>query len=351
MPPKMTHHEGHGDHREEPKHLLCVLCGESFASRWRGKSSRLSTGVLLVTILLAVCAAAPLRAQTANVSIPAWIETNDCALPPKFEATLNGRSVPVTAQLGPSSDQIILLVLDLTGDLALIDAAKQALVAEISKLPRNAWIGLLRTQNGLQVLADPSANRQPAIDAIRSLSNSSDPGLLETVQPALSLADAMMRRSPVRVSVLYITDSNIYSYREDYTNPVINGSDPHDLSRRFPEALINDKISELVEDSSSLQAPLFVVSLSYRRDRLSTAYQNGLDSLADATGGKGSACRSVAGIPEAISAMFARISSAWRLTLALPSKIHYNIQIHLSAPCGDSDLHISWRTHLRPKEG
>ena len=43
-----------------------------------------------------------------------------------------------------------------------------------------------------------------------------------------------MRKSPVRVSVLYITDGSIYSYREDYTNPVINESDPHDLSRRFP---------------------------------------------------------------------------------------------------------------------
>ena len=42
-----------------------------------------------------------------------------------------------------------------------------------------------------------------------------------------------MRKSPVRVSVLYITDRNIYNYREDYTNPVINGSDPHDLSRVF----------------------------------------------------------------------------------------------------------------------
>jgi hypothetical protein len=49
--------------------------------------------------------------------------------------------------------------------------------------------------------------------------------------------------------------------------------------------------------------------------------------------------------------MFARLSSAWRLTLAIPSKVHYDIQIHLSAPCGDSDLRISWRTRLRPKEG
>jgi len=305
----------------------------------------------LPAVLFAVCTLTTLHAQTASVSIPAWIETSSCTLAPKFEAALNGKPVPVTAQLGPGSDQVILVVLDLTGDLALIDAAKQSLIAEISKLPRNAWVGLLRTQDGLHVLADPGTGRQPLIDAIQSLSNSNEPELLDTVPSALSLADAILRKSPVRVSVLYITDGSIYSYREDYSNPVINGSDPHDLSRRFPEALITEKIAKLVEDSTSLQAPLFVVHLNYRRDRLNEAYQNGLETLADAMGGKSDVCRSVAEIPEAVSAMMARISSAWRLTLAVPTKIRYNFQIRLTAPCGDGDLHISWRTRFRPKEG
>jgi hypothetical protein len=302
-------------------------------------------------VLFAICTVGTLHAQTANVSIPAWLEANDCAQPPKFEAALNGKAVPVTAQLGPGSDQVILVVLDLTGDLTFVEAAKQALIAEVSKLAPNAWVGLLRAQDGLHVLADPGASRQPLIDAVRSLFNSTEPGLLDTVQSALELADGIMRKAPVRVSVLYITDGSIYSYREDYTNPVINESDPHDLSRRFPEAIINAKISRLVETSASLEAPLFVVHLNYRRDRLNVAYQNGLVTLADASGGKCDVCRSEAEIPEAISAMFARISSAWRLTLALPTRIHYNVQIHLSAPCGDEDLRISWRTHLRPKEG
>ena len=330
---------------------LCVEASEAQRTRRSSFWSRPMARVAALALLFAFCTLGTLHAQTASVSIPAWVEANGCGLPPKFEAALNGKTVPVTAQLGPGSDQVILVVLDLTADLTLIGAAKQALIAEISKLPPNAWVGLLRTQDGLHVLADPGANRQPPIDAIRSLSNSNEPDLLETVQSALSLADALMRKSPVRVSVLYITDGSIYGYREDYTNPVINESDPHDLSRRFPEALINAKVSKLVEASSSLEAPLFVVHLNYRRDRLNVAYQNGLRTLAEATGGRGDVCRSVAEIPEAISAMFARISSAWRLTLALPTKIHYNIQIHLSAPCGDGDLRISWRTHLRPKEG
>ncbi len=300
--------------------------------------------------LLALGALTYARAQAASVSIPAWVETSTCALPPKFEAALNGKPAAVTEQLGPASDQIILVVLDLTSDLSLIEPAKQALIAEVSKLPRNAWVGLLRDQDGLHVLADPGPDRQPVIDAINALTNSGEPGLLETVRAALSLSDALIRKSPVRVSVLYVTDGSIYSYREDYTNPVINESDPHDLSRTFSEALIQEKISRLVEDVGSLEAPLFVVHLSYRRDRLNVAYQNGLETLADATGGKTVICRSAVEIPEAISGMFARISSAWRLTFTVPAKSR-SLQIQLTVPCRDGDLRISWRTRFHPKEG
>ncbi len=306
---------------------------------------------LLPTVLLAVSTVATLRAQTGSISIPAWIEENNCTVAPRFEATLNGKPTPVSAQLGPGSDEVILVVVDLTGDLSLIAAAQQALIAEISKLPPNAWVGLLRAQDGLHVLADPAADRRPAIQGVESLSNSGEPGLLDTIQPALELADALLRKSPVRVSVLYITDGSIYSYREDYTDPVINESDPHDLSRRFPGALVEEKISKLVNNLGSLEAPLFVVHLNYRRDRLNTVYQNGLETLAEATAGKAGICRSVAEIPETIAAMFARISSAWRIILAVPPEVHNNIQIRLSAPCEGGESRISWRTRLYPKEG
>jgi hypothetical protein len=306
---------------------------------------------VLSAVLLALSLAGSVSAQTVGISIPAWVEGNNCAVPPKFEATLNGKPVPVTAQLGPGSDQIILVVIDLTGDLALIEAAQQAVITEISKLPPNAWVGLLRDQDGLHVVADPGADRQPLLQAIQSLPHIGAPGLLGTVPSALGLADALLRKAPVRVSVLYLTDGGIYSYREDYTNPVINQSDPHDLSRRFPGALVQEKISKLVNDISSLQAPLFVVHVNSRPDRLNLTYQNGLETLADATGGKASLCRSVAEIPEAVSAVFARMSSGWRVTLAFPSKLHFNSQIHLSAPCHDETQRLTWRTHFHPKGG
>jgi hypothetical protein len=290
-------------------------------------------------------------AQTVSASIPAWVEGNNCGKSPEFEATFDGKQVPVTSQLGPGSNQIILVVFDVTGDLSLIDPAKQAVIAQISKLPANTWVGLLRDEDGLHVLADPSPNRKPLIEAIQSLANSGAPGLLETVRSSLILADGIIRSSPVRVSVLYITDGSIYRYREDYTNPVINESDPHDLSRRFPGALIQEKISKLGRQIDSLEAPLFVVHLSYRHDRLNTIYQDGLETLAGFTGGRAGICRSVAEIPETISAMFGRMSSAWRVTLAIPSKMHENAQVRLSAPCRDEAAHLSWRTRFHPKGG
>ncbi|MEO7142918.1 MAG: hypothetical protein ABI165_05380, partial [Bryobacteraceae bacterium] len=238
-----------------------------------------------LTFLAALCAlgASP-PVHDSGLQIPAWIEGDAPSATPVFHATINGKRAAVTAVRNPSSDQVILLVLDLTGDLARVEPAEQALTSEIGKLPSNAWVGLLRAQDGLHVLADPGPSRKPALDAIQTLTISGKAGLLDTVQSALSIGDAMMRRSPARVAVLYITDSDIANYRDDYTNPVINQSDPHDLSRRFPEALVNEKISALLEPVGTLEPPLYIVHLNYRGDRLNLAYQNGLKTLAEATG-------------------------------------------------------------------
>jgi len=305
---------------------------------------------LFLALLALVFLCGTARAQADNVSIPAWIDNENCGPTPGFQATFNGKPAQVIAPQGPGSDQIVLLVMDLTGDISLVDTAKQSTTEEISKLPANTWVSLLNDQDGLHVLADPSADRHAVLEAIKALAPTGKPGLLESITPALTLADSVMHKSPVRVSVLYITDSNIYNYREDYTNPVINGSDPHDLSRVFPDALIQDKISKLQEDLSSLEAPLFVVHLNYRGDTLNESYQNGLLTLADATGGKGQICRSIGEIPDAIAAAFARISSGWRLTMGVPPKFRGSAQIRLTAPCGGEDARLSWRTRVRPKE-
>lgn len=282
-------------------------------------------------------------------SIPAWVDHGECTKSPTFDPTLNGRPAKVSEKLAPNSDQIILVVFDLTGDLSRIDNAEQAVKASLAKLPGNVWVGVMRAQDGLHALVDPTPDRQKVEEVITSLSSSGTPGLLETVRASLTLADAMIRKSPVRVSVLYITDGSIYSYREDYTDPVINPSDTHDLSRRFRDVLINEKISKLERHIRSLEAPLFVVHLHYRRNGLDISYQNGLDTLAKNTGGMTVICRSIPEIPQAISETFARITSMWNLILTIPPKDHHDMQVGLKASCGSGELQLSWRSHFRPK--
>lgn len=302
--------------------------------------------ILLASVIAASALAGP-GMQADTVVVPAWVGMDACGRTPKFEAAINGKRTRVIKALGPSSDQMILLVSDLTGNLSVIESAKQALIGQISRLPANTWVGLLRAQNGLQVLANPGASRKPVIAAIQGLSNSGQPGLLDTVSSALSLASAIMRKTPIRVSVLYVTDGSIYSYPEDYTNPVINESDPYDLSRAFRDSLIDNKISQLMGDLSSQDAPLFVVQLEFRRDHLSEAYQNGLEALARATGGESLISQSQAEIPDVIAEMFDRIAHTWLLTLALPSGSHNDGRIHLNIPCPDGNLQLAWRTYFR----
>lgn len=311
--------------------------------------ARILSARLLLLLGMGVSMAFPALAQTSTVSIPAWIDKGECSGTPQFAPTLDGKPVPVERLLSPTSDQIILIVFDLTGGLARVEAAKQAVISDLPKLPRNTWVGLLRSQDGLHVLADPSPSRHKEIEVIRALSSSGQPGLLETLPTALALGDAVVRKNPVRVSVFYITDGSIYSYREDYTDPVINPSDPNDLSRRFPEVLVDEKISKLVRQISSLETPFFVVHLDYRRDRLNNAYQNGLETLTRTTGGEADFCHSLAEIPEAISTIFSRITSAWRITLPVPAKSHGYLQVGLSASCDKHNLQISWRSHIRLK--
>ena len=302
-------------------------------------------------LLFAFLGAAVAGAQAQSTfSIAAWTDKGECTKPPTFDPTLNGKPTKVDEQLSPSSDEIILIVFDLTGDLSRVDEAKQAVISQVSKLPSNTWVGVLRGQHGLHVLTDPTSNRQKVIDIIQSISSNGTPGLLETVRPVLTLADAMIRKSPVRVSVLYITDGSIYRYRENYTDPVINPSDKHDLSRRFRGVLINEKISKLERHLSSLEAPLFVVHLHYRQNQLDLAYQNGLDSLVQSTGGELVTCRSMAEIPQAISHIFWRMSNVWRLVLAVPPRAHNTLQVGLKAKCGDNGLQLSWRPRFRPRK-
>lgn len=310
---------------------------------------RLALCLSLLLSLNSVClrAGAPPAAQT-QIRIPLWIDPQQDHLDLRdLQLTVNGKAAQVARVSNPSDDLVVLLVLDLTGDISLIEKAKQALVSQIDELPSNAWVGLLKADD-FSVLCDPTPDRGELDNAIRSAPVTGKAGLLDTVTAVSRLGDKILRKSGVRVAILYVTDSDITNYREDFTNPVINSSDPHDLSRKFPEALIQEKISTLENQIASNEPPLFIVHLQYRSTRMNQAYQNGLKTLAESTAGYGYFCRSTAEIDDAIQKAFRYMQSSWLLTIALPKPTPAAVQLRLQLP-SRSESHLAYRARLLTK--
>lgn len=296
-------------------------------------------------ILIALFGSMLWSAPPAQVRIPAWVDVGDTTPLKDISVMVDGAPARIVSVRGPEDDLLLLLVLDLSGDLSLVEPAKQALAAEVGKLSPRAVAGVMRAQDGLSVILDPTADREAVTSAIETLPVSGKAGLLDTVGPALSIADTILSKHAVRVAVLYVTDSDIQNYRDDYTNPVINSSDSHDLSRRFPEGLVQEKIKRLDAKLALTQAPLFVVHLKYRSDRLNEAYQNGLKRLVETTAGGSAFCRSVADIPASIAGMFATIQSHYSLGVELPARPGKSVGLRLSF-AGNESRGINYRSRL-----
>jgi hypothetical protein len=296
---------------------------------------RRSLAVFLLAIFLvapsvaAVPPEAPHRHET-FCSVPLWLDPPSPNVnPADLSAFVNNQPVKIVKLLEPDSDLVILMVLDLTGDLSLVQPAKESLAAELKKLPSNAWVGLLSAQGGLSVLSDPTGDRATIASLIQSFPISGKAGLLDTLEPVATLADDLLHKAAVRVAVLYITDSDVTNYREDLTNPVINSSDPHDLSRRFPDALIRERGSRLQRQLAYTSAPVFILHLQYHANGLNQSYQSVLGTLAETTAGFATFCRSAGSIPTEIASMISYIRSSFFLKLALPSKAASVWQVRL----------------------
>jgi hypothetical protein len=279
---------------------------------------------------------APQRPAPAQIRIPFWAEARAADAPAltvrDLTVKLGGEPARILSLRRPKDDLVVLLALDVTGDLSTVDLAKKALAAAISQLPSNVYVGVLRAQDGLRAVVDPTADRSAAAAAIENTPVSGKAALLDTVETLTHVADTMMSKSAARVAVFYVTDSSIYNYQDDYTNPVVNSSDSHDISRVFPEGLVKEKISRLDASLAAMQPPLFIVHLNYTSDRLNEAYQNGLTTLASASGGASTFCRSNAEISDAIQKIMGTIVSHYTLTIELPKKPLKDLQIQLESP-------------------
>lgn len=303
----------------------------------------------LIFLFCGAALAAPPPARPTQVRIPLWLDgASGEPAADKFHITIDGSAIPVTGVQCPDDDLIILLVLDISsGDVTIMDPAKATAMECIRRLPPNAYVALLRAQDGLHVLEDPTTDRDKLTGLIEEQALSGKTGLLSTVETIGRVADSMLAKSKVRVATLAITDGDVRNYREDFANPVINSSDSHDLSRRFPETLVQEKIAELDSVLASQQAPLFIVDLNPRTDRLNSAYNNGLKQMAETTGGMAVFGRSTTEIPEAVRRTFEAARSHYSITLGIPEHVPARLLIRLSLP---EEFHLlSYRSHISMK--
>ena len=301
---------------------------------------------MLFLLIFAGVAAPAARKDRQTVEVYFWLSGGEKVQQSSVTASVNGKSAPVTSLLDPGSDLVLLLVLDMVGDLSQVAPAQDALAREVLELPSNVFVGLLRAQDGLRVLLDPSADREKLVEGIRTLAVSGRAGLLDTVDAALRIADSIREAAKVRVAVLYVSDSEVTNYREDFTNPVVNSSDTRDLTRRFPQSLIREKVAKLSSSLSSTQTPLFIVHLHYRNDTLNEAYQTGLLELASNSGGRAEFSRTRADIPEMIGAAFRAALGLYSAEVVLPQGTGRQLSVSLLS----SGQAINHRTRFQLRE-
>lgn len=265
-----------------------------------------------------------LAPAAAQIKVPVWVQAGEggyqTGLAAKqFQAFLEDKPARIRAVLGPADNLVLLLVLDLTGELARVEAFRAALAEEVGRFGPRQFIGLLDAQDGLRVIADPTPDRQVILAGVEQAALGGKSGLLDTIETAAGIGGGILRKAAVRVALLYVTDSSISNYRTDYTNPVINSSDHSDLSRRFPERLVQERATQLVRSLETCQAPIFIFHLENRDSRIEEAYQNGLKQMAEATAGDAVFCRAAAEIPESFRQMMDRIRSGYVLSLDTPA--------------------------------
>lgn len=307
--------------------------------------------LLFLSFLLAVHlpAGSPTEKQqpVRRLRVPVLVPPKTAFKLEDVQATIGGEAAKVMRLATPADDLIVMLVLDLASDVNLAQRANAALFEEIEQMPPQVHIALLRAQDGLRVIQDPTKDRSAIRVPIEAMTISGRAGLLDSIETAATIADSILAKSSVRVAVLYITDSDVANYREDFSNPVINSSDSGDLSRKFPEALVQEKISKIDAALARSLAPVFLVQISYRSDRLNEAYLNGLRQLSTTTGGIALICRSNAEIPEAIKGIMESIRDHYSLTLEPPKAPSRSIEVRLTISGPDGVLsNIGYRSRF-----
>lgn len=297
----------------------------------------------LSLIVVLLCAAAVVWAQKKEevpkkslLKFPVWVETADgqlwgAAKRQSFKVFLDEQEVALKSFQGPNSATIILVVFDTVADLAGVEQARTVLGEEIKTLGENYWLGLLRAQDSLAVLQEPTADLALINEKIQGLQLGSKAGLLDTLEPITKLATEMLQKASVRLCVLYVTDSGIANYRADYLNPVVNASDSGDLSRRFSDRVVQERMSRLAEELAASTIPLFILHLAQRSDTLNLAYQSGLERIAAQSGGQTIFCRTPDEIKPSLANLLARLQATYFVGIETPAAKRQSVRLRVTA--------------------
>jgi len=305
---------------------------------------------LLFFSIVATLAQAP---ATYPLRVPYWVRSVRGDPIPAVDrrgllVEVNGRKTEPELMLGPGSALFLLIALDLTGDTSVASDSQNALASEIRKLDANTYVAVFNCQDELRVLQEPIRNPDQSAKTIQSVTATGKPGLLTSIEQIESIADAMLARSAVRVGVLFISDADVQTYRRDLTNPVINSSDSNDISRRFPEQLVQDTMAAFSSRMASAMAPLEIVQLNDLDDRWNEAYHDGLRTIASGTYGELRFCATRASIPQTVTEAVAHLVEHYSLRILVPSQDDSVTVSMFAVPEGQMRLTYRSRFSLPP---
>ena len=304
---------------------------------------------VVFALLLIVAAPAFAQKDKADIApktllkIPVWVEESEGKFwldgnRQEFRVFVEEKEAAVKSFQAPRSSTILLIVFDTVADLARVDQARMALTETIKTIGQNYWIGLLKAQDGLSVIQEPTADHAQLTEKIQTIQVNGKAGLLDTLEQVSKLADGMTQKARVRAAVLYVTDSGVANYRADYLNPVVNSSDSGDLSRRFSDRAIQERMSRQSDALGEFTVPIFILHLSYRTDSMNLAYQSGLERIAAASGGLTLFSRTTDDVEPLLKTLLTRIQSSYLLGVDQPTAKRNAVKLRVEARKSDGQL-------------
>jgi VWFA-related protein len=264
---------------------------------------------------------------------PVWNLKSD-----SFTVLMDKEPVKVDFFLNPDAPVLIPLVFDTTGDLTYIDAMRKELCRFVDNLPPIIQLMVLTANDGLKVVQNNTSDKELLKKAILNYSIKGYPGFLENFLSVSDAINKLVMKNKIKVCPIFITDSDIYKYRKQYTSADLNTE--------------VDRIKGKLKESF---VPIFVLRLSAgNNDTFSRNYEGLMRELARTTGGEAEFPMGVAGVSTALAGTLHRIHGlyvvGWESDRIQPGKEH-KVKITVQGPDGQElDAKIEYQDSFEIKK-